>query len=1482
MGNIKENYGKYDTPSQQSEDKDEAKLNVKALLMCVKTACKAACEIVEINSNKALINAFLTLHIPVVYKQAPKLWIEMLRKLLDQPKVEVFLRTKSSELCSIIFEEKENMLLQYNCLKTLVVFFPDSFMDRIITKVNNILTNPELKIISVEEFEIFKTPEGELWNKAVVEAKKDDLNTKNLKKESKLYSYKEQLAEIEIRKEVEAKKKKKNVDAEPQLNEKQKAAKKAQLEKESAIRSRLKLLYNDFRLGINFLRAISDGNKVQLACRMYKIVPPIINLLQAPLSSKLCCKSFIALNQVAFLDNPSPPWYGDCIAHITLRQLKPYHTEESQWTEDLNIMINRLVKTIHESTVYPKNLEFDERRQQDLKAKRFTASAISYCFPLFSSLILSEQRDSDLVEQIFEIIIEHTHIRVTDVDLKNPQKDSETVILKSPQYLPRHDMLSVLFQFMQNPITHLELLAMQAIKAIATCSDSKEGNAKASKEEILIYLEALKLEQETIRKVSLDSLTEMSEYLRTIKDASIRTTLRHRCWVARFDTCEEIATKAHKLWDLCDLESSAHLCNLLLEDLNDAGHNLRLSVADAMESLLIAYPNEIKSTTNRLMEKYRVVSKQTISTIDSFGRVKENLVDHYEPRLGIALVLNKIAPLLNESLVMEVTKFLIPAPLDDKNEHVQSQMLEVGITLADKHGKKCMNNMLSLLKKCMDKEGSQSGMVKKSIIIMMGTLARHLSKDDEKIKPIVAKLISALSTPSEMVQEAVANCLPPLIPAFKDDAPAMLKTLLQLLLESDKPSERRGAAHGIAGIIKGLGILSLKQLGITEALSNAIESKKNSNHREGALLAFERLCVMLGRLFEPYIIQVIPKLLLCMGDTNMKVRKAADDTAKAFMMKLGAHSIRLVLPSLLAGIDSDTWRTKTGSIELLGAMAYCAPKQLSSFLPNIVPKLMTVLSDSHPKVQQAGEQALKQIGSVIRNPEIQVIVPILMEALEDPANKTRTCLETMLNTKFVHFIDAPSLALIMPVIERAFQGRSTETRKMAAQIIGNMYSLTDQKDLTPYLSSVIVGLKQSLLDSVPEVRAVTARALGAMVKGIGDDVLDNLLPWLMETLTSDGSSVDRSGAAQGLAEVMGGLGLERLEQFMPEIITNSERADVPAYVRDGYIMLFIYLPVVFGKDFIPYIGRIINPILKALADENEFVRETALKAGQRIVNMYAETAIQLLLPELEQGLFDDNWRIRYCSVQLLGDLLYKISKVSGKMTTETADDDDNFGTEQSYAAIISVLGLERRNRVLSGLYMGRCDVTLTVRQAALHVWKIIVSNTPRTLKEIMPTLFTLLLGCLASTSSDKQKIAARTLGDIVNKLGERVLPEIIPILEQGLESDRPNQRQGVCIGLSEIISSTSKEMVQPFFDSLVPTVTKAIQDPLPEVRHAAAAAFESLHSAVGPRACNEIIAPLLDQLSDPDSAEYTLDGLKQIMTVKSRVLLPFLIPYVSY
>ena len=142
-------------------------------------------------------------------------------------------------------------------------------------------------------------------------------------------------------------------------------------------------------------------------------------------------------------------------------------------------------------------------------------------------------------------------------------------------------------------------------------------------------------------------------------------------------------------------------------------------------------------------------------------------------------------------------------------------------------------------------------------------------------------------------------------------------------------------------------------------------------------------------------------------------------------------------------------------------------------------------------------------------------------------------------------------------------------------------------------------------------------------------------------------------------------------------------------------------------------------------------------------------------------------------------------------------------------------------------------MALIVRQTSLHVWKVVVTNTARTLREILPTLIHLLLGCLASQSHDKRKVAARTLGDLVRKLGERVLPEVIPMLEEGLNSDTTQERQGVCIGLSEIIQQTSHDNVLLYMESILPTVQSALCDQQPDVRAAAALTFDSLHSTIG-------------------------------------------------
>ena len=1412
-----------------------------------------------------IFKSFLPAHVPLIFQHDHKLWMSIIKKVLGVQEIDALFSRRSRDFLQTVLQTKDTVLRQ-NCIESLARFFPEHFMNRLIQEIVKQLQVPDLMTVSKTDTEIFLTPDGVLYETAVIDMHKEVV-TKNIKKESKLYSYKEQMEELAIRQELESKKDKESV-----LNKKQQEAMAVQLEKESAIRSQVRLIDNEFSSAIDNLRALLKGNSFETVCQLKHLISPLVSLFSSNLCAERACQIYEEIGSIVFKYESDTSLHYN-ISYAIFRQRNALRTYKENWN------LNNLIQTIQRiaSRVIVKHEDSQEW------SSCLTAPAFAFLLPLLSSALTKLMEKEDIFKTLLDIIGAHARMREEFTDIDNLDTLTvERANLRNPKYLPQYDMFNELLVLLGRSPYHFETDISVVLRDVARSCNGDEESSSVSPKEITVLIASLLKEKDCVRLAALDCLLILSEEIK--KDP--RPDVVHRVFVAQFDYLETAAPVAKKVWSRSGLVADRLLCRKLLEDVYIVGNNIRPSIGLAMTSLLESFPEESEHVFTKLVKIYRENNKLSPAVIDTFGRpVQGSRQDLWQPRMSVAVVLTETVHLASKSSIQSLIKFFIPEALSDRNAALQTQMLEAAIKFVNSHGQQNVDDILTGLQKFLDSapNTAENDAVRRSIIVLMGNLAKHMDKDDSRVKPIVVKLIESLSTPSQLVQEAVANCLPALVPSFRNEAPDLLKNLMELLFNSESSyGERKGAAYGIAGLVKGLGILSLKQLGINDQLMDAIQDKTSSVRREGALFAFEMLCNMLGRLFEPYIIHILPHLLICYGDKEGKVRKASDDTSKAVMKKLSAHGVKLVLPSLLSAIDQEAWRTKVGSVTLLGLMSHCAPKQLTTCLPSIVPKLMeNVLSDPNTKVRDAGIRALKQIGSVIRNPEIKSIVPTLLAALEDPGNKTNLCLQRMLSTKFVHFIDAPSLALIMPVMERAFNNRSAETRKMASQIIGNMYSLTDQKDLAPYLPCILPGLKSSLIDPGPEVRGVASRALGAMVKGMGEEIVKEIMPWLLETLTSEGSSVDRCGAAQGLAEVIGGLGLEKLNKFMPEIISTAERTDIAPHVKDGYIMLLIYLPMVFNKDFIPHIGSIISPILKALADESEFVRETALRAGQRIVQQYADSAVQYLLPELEQGLFDDNWRIRYSSIQLIGDLLYKISGVTGKMTTETVSEDDNFGTEDSFNAILSHLGMERRNRVLSGLYMGRSDVSLQVRQTSLHVWKIIVTNTPRTIKEILPTLFGVLLGCLASNSEEKKQIAARTLGDLVRKLGERVLPEMIPVLEQGLKSDRADQRQGVCIGLSEIISSTSRETVQAFADSLVPTVTKALYDPLPEVRTAAGKTFESLHSACGGKVLDEILPKMLHLLGDPVQGDHALDGLKQIMTTKGKVVLPYLIPQLT-
>lgn len=79
-----------------------------------------------------------------------------------------------------------------------------------------------------------------------------------------------------------------------------------------------------------------------------------------------------------------------------------------------------------------------------------------------------------------------------------------------------------------------------------------------------------------------------------------------------------------------------------------------------------------------------------------------------------------------------------------------------------------------------------------------------------------------------------------------------------------------------------------------------------------------------------------------------------------------------------------------------------------------------------------------------------------------------------MQTTFVNSIDAPSLALLVPIVHRGLRERSADTKKRASQIVGNMCSLvTEPKDMIPYIGLLLPEVKK-----VPSLGSFYNRCVG--------------------------------------------------------------------------------------------------------------------------------------------------------------------------------------------------------------------------------------------------------------------------------------------------------------------------------------------------------------------------------------------------------------------
>ncbi|KAH7929550.1 ARM repeat-containing protein [Leucogyrophana mollusca] len=1384
--------------------------------------------------EKLLVDLVVLAHHPVISGPSRLLWVELCQKaridphgLVQRHAGDVLKQVLSASTVDAKYGFAD---ASYRAVNTLAFVCPETVLPLVMEQLRADIDPSSINALTETDFGILETPEGTLYVDVLSSQKHEEGPKKG--KDADIARW-----EADLRKSLAAKK----GTGSTTLSKQAQALVHAQLEKEAIVRQRVIKIKANLQRGLAFVRSLA---LITLPDLRGHVSPIASLLLQGALgqgSRLVGSGAFETYLELSRCCSDRLDTFRKWVGVATLRSLEVGSVPEELQAERLNPLVIRVLyrlRSLSEQTP-------------------FDAATFSYAFPLLAQVLLKGgldvDQDDDVLEQV-ALVLDIIKFHCSEFsDVAFPRKEAIKNLLHVIRQQPR--------------------LGKEASSVLIDLGEAIQSTA--TREEIGVLISGTLLQEVYVRNSCLQAIQPFD-----LTDLDWSPEL----WLACHDEDEQNARLALHVWEDNGLDVPESFLDQLLHFLGYENAYVRTSSAPAIAEAVMHWPQTSTKTLDALYDFYREKAKILAPEFDEYGMVIAQSLDRSDPwttRLAIASTLEHLAPSFTEDLIEPFFVFLIKdEALGDRSAEVRRGMLRAGTAIVDLHGASRLGGLLSTFENHLagSSPATEAGdQIKEAVVILFGRAARHLDASDARIPTIVDRLVEALKTPAEQVQIAVSDCLLPLVTLMRPRIPQLIDDLFDELFNGAKYASRRGAAYGLAGAVKGLGVGAMKEFDVINRLRSATEDKKRYEPRQGAMFAFETLSSTLGRLFEPYITFILPLLLTAFGDGTADVREAAQDAARVIMGNMSGYGVKLILPSLLSGLDEKQWRSKKGSIELMGMMAYCSPRQLSLSLPIVIPRLTGVLTDTHAQVKTSANKSLKQFGEVISNPEIQSLVPILLKALVDPA-KTPAALSSLLKTSFMHYIDHSSLALVIPILERGLRERGADAKRKAAQIVGNLASLTDSKDFVPYLSTLLPMVHVVLVDPVPEARATAAKALGTLVERLGEVHFPDLVPGLLRTLKTDTSGVDRQGAAQGLSEVLSGLGMERLEGLLPDIIANAQSPR--STVREGFMSLLVYLPATFGTRFQPHLPKIISPILSGLSDSEEYVREAAMRAGRMIVTNYSTRAIDLLLPELEQGMFDAGWRIRQSSITLVGELLFKVSGISGK--AELGDDEEVVEAataESSRRALTDVLGAERRDRILSALYLARQDAVNVVRQSSIHIWKALVHNTPRTVREILPELVGQLVKLYASSEFEQQETAGRTTAELCRKFGEKILGEIIPILRSSSSSPDSHTREGVCLMLCDIMENTTDTQREGHENDIITMVRGSLVDDDAIVRSAAAKTFDTLQEHLGAKAIDQTIPTLLEALRQPgESSGTALQALREVMSVRASTVFPVLIP----
>ncbi|OQV22263.1 eIF-2-alpha kinase activator GCN1 [Hypsibius exemplaris] len=849
------------------------------------------------DKGRLIVECLLISSEPGVASLRPSMWISLLRrfrhdslfpdKLVADHIDEIWDKLQTEDALS-----DEALKI---AVKTFAGFPTLTTVTKLLANVKKEVSAAEVLAVSLSDVLVFHAPAGVLYDKSVLEAHNEEAAKGNIKRESKAYSYKEQLAEIELRKELEEKKKAKLGGKEAPLTPKQKEVVTKQIQKETVVRQGVAKVYKRIERPFLILDSMIAGNPDCIRSYLSEIIGIVSPLLHVPLTARPACQTWILMSDCVH-DHLKNGGIAKSLAFVTLRVLEPACPLPKLWTqESLPKAVARVIHGILSPLEKPEAEEhgLDEDEAEIDVDSTIAVSDICYALPLIRVVVNEAYaKKLGLAESVpveaFRIVCKVMEMCAgtkTDAVGNGLLDVDEDAIAEmdenNPAFLPLNDVLEMLIEVSESGKVRFESDAGVAIGhfAVAVTRCSTDNSIELESKIIHQLLKLLLSSKSNLRIAAVQALATLTEQVtRFISVPAEQLLLEKRVFIAAHDEEDtKVAEFAMNLFRDLGLRPTEALVLAVVEDITQTKEFLRNSAAAALGAMLPHFPEMTAQVLELLLRKYDQNVEDSKPKLDKFGRpTAESQIDSWPARRGIAAALIRIIPSLGvESHLRDTMSFLLqkPCALRDEKAPVRHDMLQVAIALINQHGKTHVGTLLAKLEEFLvtAPKTADYDVVRQSAIVIMGNLARHLDAGHPKIRPVVHQLLAALSTPSEEVQKAVGGCIAPLVVNIEEDIRQVVPNLLHVLYESESYAHRRGAAYGLAGVFQGLGIMSLKDYDIMVTIMGGLQDKKNAQRRESKFLAFFGAVVMSDTgLIEKEIVKHGSQLIEAVDETKIK------------------------------------------------------------------------------------------------------------------------------------------------------------------------------------------------------------------------------------------------------------------------------------------------------------------------------------------------------------------------------------------------------------------------------------------------------------------------------------------------------------------------------------------------------------------------------------------------------------------------------------